>query len=122
MLLHWALYHAMRHSRLGARHTGSRSGRLSLDVAGKVTRRDLVGGELAFVDLPAGVAGLASLEFSEPVRFGRRTRRVAAPVSGGLAGLILDFRDVPLNLPERRDRRRARLIDWGAQAWPRDDR
>ena len=29
------------------------------------------------------------------------------PVSGGVAGLAVDLRDVPLRLPERRDRRRA---------------
>ena len=37
-------------------------------------------------------------------------------------GLVVDLRDVPLNLPERRDRRRSRLAEWAAQAWPRDDR
>jgi hypothetical protein len=44
------------------------------------------------------------------------------PVTGGLAGLIVDLRDVPLRLPERRDRRRTALADWGTLAWPRDDR
>jgi hypothetical protein len=40
------------------------------------------------------------------------------PVSGGIAGILVDLRDVPLRLPERRDRRRAALAAWGELAWP----
>jgi hypothetical protein len=43
-------------------------------------------------------------------------------VSGGLAGVMVDLRDVPLRLPDRRDRRRAALATWGEQVWPGDDR
>lgn len=109
-------------ARASGRRNGGRNARLTLDVGGTLTRRDLAAGELAFVDLPASVTGEARLEFSDVVRLGKRTRRVSVPVTGGLAGLILDLRDIPLNLPERRDRRRSRLAEWGTQAWPRDDR
>jgi hypothetical protein len=98
------------------------AGQLTLDHDGQVTRRDLTAGELAFIDLPPGARAEARLEFPDVVRFGRRTRHVAVPVTGGLAGLILDLRDVPLRLPERRDRRRTLLADWSALAWPGDDR
>lgn len=104
------------------RRARARSGRMMLEVAGTTTPRDLEAGELVFIDLPAGEIGAARLEFSEIVRLGKRTRSVTVPVTGGLGGLIIDLRDVPLNLPERRDRRRSRLAEWGAQAWPRDDR
>ncbi len=104
------------------RRTEGRHGRLHLDVDGTVTSHDLAAAELTFVDLPAGVGAAATIEFPEVVRLGKRTRRVTAPVSGGLAGLMIDLRDVPLSLPDRRDRRRSRLAEWGAQAWPRDDR
>jgi hypothetical protein len=87
-----------------------------------VTRRDFTAGELAFIDLPPGARAEARLEFPDVARFGRRTRHVTVPVTGGLAGLILDLRDVPLRLPERRDRRRTLLADWSALAWPGDDR
>jgi len=112
---------------LGTRRAGGRrarqpAGRLILERDGLTIRRDLAAGELAFIDLPPGTRAEARLEFPEVARFGRRTRHVAAPVTGGLAGLILDLRDVPLRLPERRDRRRTLLADWSALAWPGDDR
>ena len=43
-------------------------------------------------------------------------------VGGGIAGLLIDLRDIPLRLPERRDRRRAALAGWSALAWPGDER
>jgi hypothetical protein len=98
------------------------AGRIHLDRRDGVTSRDLVAGEVAFIDLAPGAVADARFEFAEAVRFGRRTRRLQVPVTGGLAGLIVDLRDVPLRLPERRDRRRTALADWGALAWPRDDR
>jgi hypothetical protein len=99
-----------------------KAGRLELDVDGTTTTRDLAAGELAFVELAPGARARARFEFPEAVRFGRRTRHVTVPVSGGLAGLILDLREVPLRLPERRDRRRTLLADWSAQAWPAENR
>ncbi|HLX34489.1 MAG TPA: hypothetical protein VKR30_04530, partial [Candidatus Limnocylindrales bacterium] len=82
------------------------------------SEHDLLPGDLAFVDLPPGDRALATLTFRNVVRLGRRTRRVSVPVSGGLAGVLVDLRDVPLRLPERRDRRRAALAAWGELAWP----
>ncbi len=98
----------------------SRAARLVLGDGASSTTRDLAAGELAFVQLRPGARAEARLEFSDPVRFGRRTRHVTVPVTGGLAGLIVDLRDVPLRLPERRDRRRTVLAGWTAQAWPGD--
>lgn len=111
---------------LGARRRGPAdrrsAGTVHLVGGGDGVRRDLVPGDVAFLDLPPGAHATARLEFNEPIRFGRRTRHVAVPVSGGLAGLLLDMREVPLRLPERRDRRRTMLADWAALVWPRDDR
>lgn len=112
----------IRGPRPAARRTDGRHGRLRLEVGGVVSNHDLAAGDLTFVHLPAGVAGAATIEFPEVVRLGKRTRNVTAPVSGGLAGLMIDLRDVPLSLPDRRDRRRSRLAEWGARAWPKDDR
>jgi hypothetical protein len=65
---------------------------------------------------------MATLEFRDAIRVGHRARKMAVPVSGGVAGLAVDMRDVPLRLPERRDRRRAALAAWGELAWPGDER
>ena len=105
----------------GTRRHTPRAGRLTLD-GDRHSRHELAAGEVAFVDLPPGDRALATLEFRDPVRVGHRARRVAVPVSGGVAGLAVDLRDVPLRLPERRDRRRAALAAWGELAWPGDER
>jgi len=86
------------------------------------TKRELATGELAILDLAPGTQAEAILEFRDSARIGRRARRFSVPVSGGIAGVMVDLRDVPLRLPERRDRRRAALATWGEQVWPGDDR
>jgi len=85
-------------------------------------KRELATGELALLDLAPGTRAEAILEFRDSARIGRRARRFIVPVSGGLAGVMVDLRDVPLRLPDRRDRRRAALATWGEQVWPGDDR
>ncbi|MBA3876056.1 MAG: hypothetical protein C0498_03830 [Anaerolinea sp.] len=107
---------------LGARRTDANVGQLTLDHDGVATRHELTAGELAILDLAPGVPALATFEFRGTARVVRRARRVAVPVTGGLAGLLVDLRDIPLRLPERRDRRRALLAAWAALAWPGDDR
>jgi hypothetical protein len=104
----------------GRRNQG-RLGRLTLD-GDRQSRHELATGDVAFIDLAPGDQALATLEFRDAVRVGHRTRRVSVPVSGGVAGLAVDLRDVPLRLPERRDRRRAALAAWGELAWPGDER
>lgn len=103
-----------------SRRGAGRAGRLTLD-GDQHGRHELTGGDVAFVDLSPGDQALATLEFRDAVRIGHRARRVAVPVSGGVAGLAIDLRDVPLRLPERRDRRRAALAEWGELAWPNDE-
>ena len=104
-----------------SRRNTSRAGRLILD-GDRHGRHELVGGDVAFIDLAPGDRALATLEFKDAVRVGHRAKRVSIPVSGGVAGLAIDLRDVPLRLPERRDRRRAALATWGELAWPGDER
>ena len=103
-----------------SRRGTARAGRLTID-GDQHGRHDLAGGEVAFIDLSPGDRALATLEFRDAVRIGHRARRVAVQVSGGVAGLAIDLRDVPLRLPERRDRRRAALAEWGELAWPSDE-
>lgn len=104
------------------RRGGQRVGQLALSGDGQSQPRELRGGEIAFVPLAPGAHAVATLEFRDTIRFGRRARRVSIPVAGGVGGLTVDLRDVPLRLPERRDRRRSALATWGELAWPGDER
>jgi hypothetical protein len=96
---------------------GRSAGRLVVHAAGGTTDLDLVPGGLELVDLPPGESAVAELDFRDTVRLGARGRHFAVPVSGGLAGLLVDLRDVPLRLPERPDRRRELLAAWQEALW-----
>jgi len=107
---------------LGTGREETNVGSLSLAWDGTSARHDLAAGGLAFLDLAPGLEASAIFEFHKAARMGRRTRRVSVSVAGGVAGLLVDLRDIPLRLPDRRERRRARLTAWSALAWPVDDR
>jgi hypothetical protein len=83
---------------------------------------NLVPGGLEIVDLPPGEVATAEFHFRDAVRLGTRGRRFAIDVSGGLGGLLVDLRDVPLRLPERMDRRRELLEAWQESLWLTRDR
>jgi hypothetical protein len=82
---------------------------------------DLVPGGLELVDLPPGEAATAEFTFRDNVRLGTRGRHFAIDVTGGLGGLLVDLRDVPLRLPERADRRRDLLAAWQGALWAGGD-
>jgi hypothetical protein len=97
---------------------GLRPGRSvgSLHLHGQAGIRDLElrPGALSILDLPPGALATAELLFHDTVRFGGRGRRFAVDVTGGLGGLLVDLRDVPLRLPDRADLRGELLEDWQA--------
>ena len=97
------------------------AGHLALTTSGGSSEVDLVAGGLTLVDLPPGESGMAELSFRGAPELGPRGRRFQIPVTGGLAGLLLDLRDIPLRLPERPDRRRELLGTWEAALWPERD-
>ncbi len=101
---------------------GRQAGHLRLVAGEAPVDLALAAGRLALVDLPPGESGEASLAFRSPVDLGVRGRRFAVPATGGLAGLVVDLRDVPLRLPERADERRDLLAGWEAALWPERDR
>jgi hypothetical protein len=82
----------------------------------------LVPGGLELLDLPPGEVATAELRFRETVRLGSRGRHFAVEVTGGLGGLIVDLRDIPLRLPERPERRREFLEAWQDSLWVTRDR
>jgi len=82
---------------------------------------DLIPGGLELVDLPPGESATAEFKFRDTVRLGARGRHFAIDVTGGLGGLLVDLRDVPLRLPERADRRRDLLAAWQGALWAGGD-
>lgn len=97
---------------------GLRSGRSAGSVvvhgANGSTRLDLMPGGLALIDLPPGTSAVAEFRFRDAVRLGTRGRHFAIDVTGGLGGLVVDMRDVPLRLPDRADLRGELLESWQA--------
>ena len=85
--------------------------------AGRAAELDLVPGGLELVDLPPGERAIVELRFRDPVDLGIRAQHAAVEVAGGLAGLLVDLRDVPLRLPDRPERRRDLLAAWQAALW-----
>lgn len=101
--------------------TGLRAGRnagtLRLTSDGGVSEVELVPGAVQLVDLPPGIAATAEIETREGAWLGVKARRVALDVAGGLGGLLVDTRDIPLRLPDRTERRRELLEAWQRPLW-----
>ena len=106
----------------GGVRAGQSAGRLTVHAGTGTTDLELVPGSLELVDLPPGEVGTAELRFRDTVRLGGRGRHFAVDVAGGLGGLLLDLRDVPLRLPDRHDRRRELLEAWQDSLWVTRDR
>ncbi len=96
---------------------GRDAGRLVVEATSGSSELGLVPGGLQLVDLPPGQTAIARLAFRDPVVLGTRGRRFDVEVSGGLGGLLVDLRDVPLRLPERAERRRELLAAWQEAFW-----
>ena len=102
-------------------HAGKTAGSVILHGADGSSERDLVPGALELVDLPPGSTAVAEFTFRDRVRLGGRGRHFAIDVAGGLGGLLVDLRDVPLRLPDRADLRRDLLAAWQTALWAGSD-
>ncbi len=101
----------------GLRSTKS-AGALTLRGAGGAVEAELVPGGVELVDVPPGEQATVELRFRDPVDVGVRARHLALEVTGGLGGLLVDLRDVPMRLPERLEPRRDLLASWQSAVWP----
>ncbi len=105
----------------GGIRAGASAGRMTVHAGAGATETDLVPGGLELIDLPPGEVATAEFRFRDTVRLGTRGRRFAVDVSGGLGGLLIDLRDVPLRLPDRLERRRELLEAWQESLWMTHD-
>ncbi len=106
----------------GGIRQGRSAGRVTVRAAGGSSELELVPGGLELIDLPPGERATAELQFRDTVRLGGRGRRFAVDLAGGLGGLLLDLRDVPLRLPDRPEHRREVLEAWQDSLWVTRDR
>jgi hypothetical protein len=95
----------------GLRH-GRTVGEVQLHGVNGGRGRDLRSGGLEVLDLQPGATAVAEFRFHDAVRIGGRGRHFAIDVTGGLGGVLVDLRDVPLRLPDRADLRGELLESW----------
>ena len=98
---------------------GRPAGHVVVHATASAASTDLGSGDLALVPLDPGCGAIADFHFRDAVRLGGRGRGFALDVAGGLAGLLVDLRDVPMRLPDRADTRRELLRSWQATVRPR---
>ncbi len=97
---------------------GRTAGQLRLKGNDTISEIELHPGAIQVVDLPPGRTARAELDFRDSVRLGSRGRHFSADVGGGLCGLLVDLRDIPLRMSDRAESRRAALDAWQRGMWP----
>jgi hypothetical protein len=100
---------------------GRSAGHLRLKGASSLQEIELHPGVVQVVDLPPGKAARADLDFRDAVRLGNRARHFSVDVGGGLGGLLIDLRDIPMRISDRPESRRAALDAWQRGMWPEVD-
>ncbi len=97
---------------------GRRAGQLTVHGADGPVDVELAPGSVELVDVPPGEHANVELQFQEVVDIGVKARHMGLVVTGGLGGLVVDLRGVPLRLPDRLEPRRELLASWQGAVWP----
>jgi hypothetical protein len=99
---------------------GLRPGRraqLRVESEGAASETALMPGTVQVVDLPPGLLGLVEIAAPDDLWVGVRAKRVRFEMAGGLGGLLVDTRGIPLRLPQHPERRREALDAWQRPLW-----
>ena len=99
----------------------SSAGQLRLRDSATTSEIELHPGAVQVIDLPPGRVGLAEIEFRDAVLMPKRAHQFSVEVGGGLGGLMVDLRDIPMRISDRPDSRRAALEAWQRGMWPEMD-
>ncbi len=100
---------------------GRSAGRMRVTGGPTNSDIDLQPGGIWAVELPPGQVATAEMDFKDPVRLTSRGKRFSVEVAGGLGGLFVDLRDIPLRLPDRADLKRSTWEGWQRAMWPEID-
>jgi hypothetical protein len=100
---------------------GRTAGSLKFEGAEPASKIELHPGAVQVVDLPPGRTSRAEFDFRDTVRLATRGHHFSVDVGGGLCGLLVDLRDVPLRMSDRPESRRAALDAWQRGMWPEID-
>ena len=79
-------------------------------------------GRLQMVDVPPGITAQVSIDPGDGLILGREGGPITMEVRGGLGGLFVDTRPIPLDLPASGEARRSALEAWEAPVWAGSDR
>jgi len=79
-------------------------------------------GGLQLIDLPPGITARLGIDPGDGTILGVAGRTLSMESSGGLAGLLIDTRAIPLDLPASGEARRTTLDSWEASAWVGSER
>jgi len=99
---------------------GLRPGRkahLRVESEGASSETILTPGTVQVVDLPPGLLGSVEIFAPDDLWVGVRAKRVRFEMAGGLGGLLVDTRGIPLRLPQHPERRREALDAWQRPLW-----
>ena len=100
---------------------GRSAGQLRLQDSATTSEIELHPGAVQVIDLPPGRTGRAEIEFRDEVQMPKRAHHFSVEVGGGLGGILVDLRDIPMRISDRPDSRRAALEAWQRGMWPEID-
>jgi hypothetical protein len=107
---------------LGEGGKGDGGGRLGINTSLGDDQLNLEPGRLRLVDLPPGIVARLDIDPIDGPILGVDGQHLTLEVSGGLGGLLVDTRPIPLQLPSDPEKRRAQLQAWEASAWMGSER